>query len=317
MKALTSDGKYAVRVITRNAAASEAQMLAKLPGVTIVEGNCYDEPTLRNILPGVDRVFANTNGSVIGEMAEVYWGIRLYELSREFGVKHFVWASLPYVSKLGNFNNKYKVGHCDGKAKVTEFISAQPKSPMAWSIITSCLYIECLYEFLLPIYEPRDDTYVFAIPLGQGRCSLISLDDNAAYIRWALDNPSQSNGLNLNVVTEAVTGDELAAVFSKVTGKKSVYKDVSLDEYFRLFVYPDPDSKMGLTGAATDNTLLTVRKNFSGLWNTWKDGLWTEDYEVLDRILPTRYKSVEEWMVKTGYTGEGAPLLKDFKLVQK
>ncbi|KAK4078963.1 hypothetical protein Trihar35433_68 [Trichoderma harzianum] len=317
VKALTSDGKYAVRVITRNAATSEAQMLAKIPGVTIVEGNSYDEPTLRKILPGVDRVFANTNGPALGEMAEIYWGIRLYELSREFGVKHFVYAGLPYVSKLGNFNDKYKVGHCDGKAKVVEFISAQPKSPMAWSIITSCLYIESLTEFLVPTYDPSDDVHVFALPLGQGRCPMISLDDNAAYIRWALDNPSQSNGLNLNVVTEAVTGDELAAAFSKATGKKSVYKDISLDEYFRLPVFPDPEAKIGASGPSAGNTLITVRKNFSGLWNSWKDELWAGDYQVLDRVLPTRIKSVEEWMRKTGYTGKAAPLLKDFKIVQK
>ncbi|KAK0763464.1 hypothetical protein N5P37_002841 [Trichoderma harzianum] len=317
VKALTSDGKYAVRVITRNAASSDAQVLAKLPGVTIVEGNCYDEPTLRNILPGVDRVFANTNGHALGEMAEIYWGIRLYELSREFGVKHFVYASLPYVTKLGNFNDKYQAGHCDGKAKVTEFISAQPTSPMAWSIITSCLYMESLSEFLVPIYEPRDDVHVFALPLGQGRCPMISLDDNAAYIRWTLDNPSQSNGRNLDVVTESVTGDELAAAFSKVTGKKSVYKDISLDEYFSLPVFSDPEAKVGASGASAANTLLTVRKNFSGLWNSWKDELWEGDYEVLDRVLPTRFKSVEEWMRKTGYTGKAAPLLKTLKMAKK
>lgn len=317
MKALASDCKYAVRVITRDAAASEAQMLAKLPGVTVVEGNCYDESTLRNIFSGVDYVFANTNGLAIGEMAEVYWGIRLYELSREFGVKHFVYASLPYVSKLGNFNDKYKVGHCDGKAKVTEYISAQPTTPMAWSIITSCLYMESLSEFLVPKYEPNNDMHVFALPLGQGRCPMISLDDNAAYVRWALDNLSQSNGLNLKVVTEAVTGDELATAFSNVTGKKSVYKDVSLDEFFRFSIFPDPDAKLGASGASAGNTLITFRKNFSGLWNSFKDELWMGDYQMLDRVLPTRIKSVEEWMVKTGYTGKSAPFLKDFKVVQK
>ncbi|KAL7958006.1 hypothetical protein V8C34DRAFT_314409 [Trichoderma compactum] len=288
---LTSDRKYAVRNITRNAAASEAQMLAKLPGVAIVEGNCYDELAPRKILPGVDRVFANTNGSVLGEMVDVCWGIRLYELALEFGVNHFVYASLPYVSKLGNFDDEYKVVHCDGKAKVTEFISAQPKSPMAWSIITSCLYIESLSEFLLPIYEPSNDTHVFALPFGKGRCPMISLNDNAAHVRWALDNPSHSNGLNPNVVTEVVTGDELAAVFSKVKGKKSVYKGVSLDEYSRLPIFPDPDAKMGVPGASSGKYSTHCSKNFSGLWNSWKDELWTGDYHVLDRVLPTRFKS--------------------------
>ncbi|KAL7916758.1 hypothetical protein GGI35DRAFT_485908 [Trichoderma velutinum] len=311
IQALTSDHKYAVRVITRNAATPEAQSLAKIHGVTILEGDCYDESTLRSIFPGVDRVFANTNGVAIGEMAEVYWGIRLYELSREFGVKHFVYASLLYASKIGNFSDKYRVGHCDGKARVAEYVSAQPTSPMAWSIITSCLYMESLSEFLLPAYEPSDDMHVFALPLGQGRCSMISLDDYAAFVRWTLDNLAQSNGLNLNVVTDSITGHDLAAAFSKVTGKKSVYRDVSLDEYFRLPIFPDPDAKMGASG------LLTVRKNFSGLWNSWKDDLWTWDHQVLDRVLPARIKSVEEWMVKTGYTGKAVLLLKDFKFAKK
>nr|UWK21931.1 nmrA family protein [Trichoderma taxi] len=316
IKALTSDPKYAIRVITRNAATTEAKFLAQIHGVTVVEGNCYDEPTLRDILPGVDFVFVNTNGVAIGEMAEIYWGIRLYELSREFGVKHFVYASLPYASKIGHFNAKYRVGHCDGKARAAEYISAQPTSPMAWSIITSCLYMESLSEYLLPIPGSSDDTYVFALPLGDGKCPMVSLEDYAAYVRWIFNTPAQSNGLNLHAVTEDITGKDLAAAFTKITGKKSVYKDISLDEYFTLPIFPDPEAKLGASGASANNTLLTVRKNFSGLWNSWKDNLWKWDYEALDEILPTRIKSVEEWMKKTGYTGEAISVLKDFEFVK-
>ncbi|RFU79328.1 hypothetical protein TARUN_2896 [Trichoderma arundinaceum] len=317
IEALTSDSKYAIRVITRNAASAEAKLLAQIPGVTVVEGDCYDESTLRDILPGVDYVFTNTNGVAIGEMAEVYWGIRMYELSQEFGVKHFVYASLPYASKIGNFNSKYRVGHCDGKGRVAEYISAQPKSPMAWTIITSCLYMESLSEFLLPIPGSGDDTYTFALPLGKGKCSMVSLTDYAKYVRWAFDTPSRSNGLDLHVITEDITGENLAAAFTQVTGKKAVYRDISLDEYFTLPIFPDPEAKMGASGASPANTLLSVRKNFSGLWNSWKDNSWEWDYQALEEILPTRIKSVEEWMGNTGYTGKLMPLLKDFDFVKK
>ena len=34
--------------------------------------------------------------------------------------------------------------------------------------------------------------------------------------------------------TEDIAWKDLAAVLTEVTGKKAVYKDVSLDEYFRL-----------------------------------------------------------------------------------
>ena len=58
-----------------------------------------------------------------------------------------------------------------------------------------------------------------------------------------------------------------------------------------------------------DETLLTWRENFSAWWRLYQrsagnKGLLTRDYELLDRILPGRVKSIGEWMVKFGYTGD-------------
>ena len=309
MQALASGSKYTVRVLSRSASSKEAKELASIPGVTIFEGDSNDEPTLREAFKDVEFVFANTNGFVIGEKAEIYWGIRLYELAREFRVKHFVYAGLYYASKLGNFNPKYRTGHLDGKAKVVEYLSAQPTTPMAWSILTSCLYVESLSEFLRPFPDPADpNTMVFAVPLGDGKCPLIHLEDYGAYARWILDTPDRSNGLNLHVATEDIAWKDLVAAFSAVTGQKAVYKNVTLDEYFTLGIWPDVDAKIGRAvngggGAGEDTTLVTIRENFSGFWNTWKDELTARDYGLLDEILPTRVKSVREWMEKTGYTG--------------
>lgn len=127
---MTSDGKYAVRVVTRDSSSTEAKGISSIPGASILEGDTYNEATLRKAFTDVDYVFANTNGFAIGEKAEIFWGIRLYELAREFGVKHFLYAGLEYASKLGHFDPKYRTGHLDGKGKVTDFISAQPTSPM-------------------------------------------------------------------------------------------------------------------------------------------------------------------------------------------
>nr|UWK20041.1 NmrA family protein [Trichoderma gamsii] len=314
VKALASDSKYAVRVITRSASSAEAQELAKLPGVTIFEGDSYHEPTLREAFKGVSYVFANTNGFATGEMAEIYWGIRLYELAREFRIEHFVYAGLEYATKLGNYDPKYRTGHLDGKGKVVDYIAAQPTTPMAWSVLTSCLYIEGLTEILRPFPDPSDpSTLVFAVPLGDGECPLIYLEDYGAYARWLFDNPSRSNGLELHVATEDIAWKDLAAVFTEVTGKKAVYKDVTLDEYFKLGIFPEPDAKVGHAANPNEPTLFTFRENFSGFWNTWKDNLTKRDYKLLDEILPTRVKSVKEWMERTGYDGSFASVLKDYR----
>jgi hypothetical protein len=301
-------------VLTRNASSAEAKDLASLPGVTIIEGNSYHEPTLRQALEEVEYVFANTNGFAIGEMSEIYWGIRLYELARGAGVKHFLYAGLEYASRLGNFDPKYRTGHLDGKGKVVDYIATQPTTPMAWSVLTSCLYMEGLSEVLQPFPNPEDpSTLVFAVPLGDSKCPLIYLEDYGAYARWLFDNPARSNGLELHVATEDIAWKDLAAAFTEVTGRKAVYKDVSLDEYFSLGIFPYPDAKVGHSASRDDPTLFTFRENFSGFWNTWKAELTKRDYKLLDEILPNRVKSVKEWMLKTGYDGTPGSVLKDYR----
>ncbi|KAL7947035.1 hypothetical protein V8C42DRAFT_352448 [Trichoderma barbatum] len=314
VRALASGSKYNVRVLTRNSSCNEAQDLATLPGVEIYEGNAYDEATLRQALKGINGIFVNTNGLAIGEKAEVYWGIRLYELSREFGLEHFVYAGLEYASKLGNFHPKYRCSFLDAKGKVADYISAQPTAPMAWSVLTSCTYMEALSERLRPFPDPKDPTtLIFAAPLGSAKCPLIHLEDYGAYARWMFDTPARSNGLNLHVATEDIDWNDLAASFTELTGKKAIYRSVTLDQYFKLGAMPNLDAKLGHSADPDDPTLQTFRESFSGFWNNWKDELSKRDYNLLDEILPTRVKSVGEWMKKTGYTGEAKSILKDYR----
>ena len=57
------------------------------------------------------------------------------------------------------------------------------------------------------------------------------------------DTPARSNGLNLHVATEDIAWKDLGDDFTAVTGKKAVYKDVPLDEYFKLGILSNPEAK--------------------------------------------------------------------------
>ena len=105
--------------MTRSLETAEAKALAELPHVKLFKGDCYNEADLQKAFEGVQLAFANTNGFAIGEKAEIYWGIRMYELARQHGLEHFVWGGVDYGSKLGGFAKKYRCGHLDGKNKVT------------------------------------------------------------------------------------------------------------------------------------------------------------------------------------------------------
>jgi hypothetical protein len=60
---------------------------------------------------------------------------------------------------------------------------------------------------------------------------------------------------------------------------------------------------------------MTYGENFKNWWSLYKaspsdnSGLIQRDFEFLDRIVPDRVKSVEEWMKKVQYTGAKQDLL--------
>lgn len=107
-----------------------------------------------------------------------------------------------YSSKLGGFKPEFRCGYADGKGKVSEFIMAQPTSPMAWSIFHSGPYIETLPEMLRPFPNKAvPSVMVFAAPLGDGAMPLIVLGDLGVCARWLFDHPERSNDMTLKAST--------------------------------------------------------------------------------------------------------------------
>ncbi|OCL04420.1 NAD(P)-binding protein [Glonium stellatum] len=318
VKALSADGKYAIRILTRNAESPTAKELLRLPNVGIAVGDSQNESDLRAAFKGVDMAFVNLNSFALGIRAEMYWGTRIFEIAVESGVKHYIWSALEPTLKLSGYNEDFRVAHYEGKSRVTDWMHAQPQIPMKWSVITTGPYIEMLSELLRPT-KAEDGTAVFELPLEDGAVPFIHLDDIGLYIRWILNNPSESAGLNLKVSTAHVTGNELASAFTSFTGKPAHYHSMPLEEWISKHSVGPPSYKLGSEYEGPDDpTLLTIEKSFSNWWRLYQKsaenkGLIKTDYELLDRILPGRVKSVGDWMKKVRYTGEKLSVLKNYR----
>ncbi|KAH8808827.1 hypothetical protein F5884DRAFT_382847 [Xylogone sp. PMI_703] len=312
-KKLSEAGTYNIHVLTRSVDSSHAAELGALPNVKLIEGDCYDEDALVPAFHGVDLCFVNTNGFAIGEKNEIYWGIRMYEIARWAGVKHFIYSSLPYVSKNGNFDPKRRVPFVDGKAKVAEFLHAQPLTPMVWSVIESGPYAERLWDSGFPNQEP-DGSFTLQWPLGPtGAMPLVALDDFAWYTQWMFEHPKRTAGLHLGVGIAHITGEEIAKAFQKRTGKTTKYKPQSIEEYVGRM----PKVKIGAKASPgyDDPTLKTPEGHFVPWWGIWADsggntGCWQRDYALLDEIMPHRIKTLDEWMERANYTGQPKQILK-------
>ena len=194
-----------------------------------------------------------------------------------------------------------------------EYLKSQATSPVAWSVLSSCPYLEMLSENWRP-KKDESGTYVFAVPLGDGTVPVIHLEDLGQYCCWIFDNPVESKGINLEVATTHVGLDDLVQKFQEVTGKPARAVLLTPEEYFADGYEPlDIDKKLGYGTDGSDGTLQTAGQNFIGFFNVWRDNLAKRDYPLLDKILPTRVKTLEEWMRKTDYTGEYKPVLIDVR----
>ena len=116
--ALAQDGRYHVRVQTRDPSHRKSQELAQLPNVTFHVGHIESEQLLREAMQGMDGVFFLANGFAIGEKAELFWSMRAFEVARELGIKHFLFSSLDYALKKGGYDPKFRCAHYDGKGRV-------------------------------------------------------------------------------------------------------------------------------------------------------------------------------------------------------
>lgn len=315
VKALSSDTSNTIRVFTRSTSSANAKLLSTIPNVSLHIGSSTSEADLRAAFKDITHVFVNLNSFVLGQKAETYWGIRIFEIAVESGVKHYVWSSLDSALRESGYDEAVRCGHYEGKARVADWMRAQPQKPMAWSVLTTGPYAEMLNETQRP-HQDANGAFVFRAPLGDGAVPYIHLDDLGLYAKWIFDHPSESVGFELKIATAHVTYAELAAAFTAVTGKPARYENISIEKQFEnKWAFWPAGHKLGAEyEGQDDDTLMTVRENFSGWWRIYQrsagnKGVVRRDYAMLDRILPTRVKSIQEWMEKTGYNAEHKPFL--------
>ncbi|KAJ6456244.1 NAD-P-binding protein [Mycena vitilis] len=252
---------------------------------------------------------------LLGEMKEIYIGMRIFETAKQaHGLRHYVYSSLPYVSKATGFDPDYKVDHMDAKARVADWLRAQPSvasdDALSWSIVTTGPYMELLMGGLFdPLNVRADGTVVFATPVAGGQIPMIALKDLGWWARYTFDHRAKTSGQDLNV-TSASDGSTLSNLqtFTKVTGKPAVFKSQSLDEWWRNF--DDQIEGPVASDKARGDGSRTIRDNFSAFWRVLRDDVVQKDMDWILRVHPETY-TLERWMRENNYGGRTGTVLKN------
>src|SRR5436190_22828175 len=160
---LVADGKYSVRVLTRDTTSSRAKALAALGNVTLVEGSFADDSVLREGFRGCEGAYVNIDGFNTGEKTETYWAIRSYEIALEEGIKFFVYGNLDYALKKSGYDSKFRTGHYDGKGRIAEWIlwqNQENKHRIGAAVVTTSPYMEMAVSHRTPMTPTIEDGVV-------------------------------------------------------------------------------------------------------------------------------------------------------------
>jgi uncharacterized protein YbjT (DUF2867 family) len=213
IKSLRERG-HVVRAITRNTDSANARALANT-GVSLVRASLEDTAALTKALEGATSLFAMTTPYEGGVDAEIRQGKSAADAAKAAG------AHLVYTS-VGSANNHTGVSHFDSKYKVEEHIA---RIGVRATVLAPVYFMENLY-----FGKEQLANGIYATPLPPTReLAQVAVADIGAVAARLLEEPVHFAGKRFDLGGDVLTGNDVVAILSRVTGRPFTYFQVPLD----------------------------------------------------------------------------------------
>jgi uncharacterized protein YbjT (DUF2867 family) len=213
VKSLLERG-HEVRAVTRNPESAKARALENA-GVTLVRTPLEDTAALTKALQGATSLFAMTTPYEGGPQADRRQGISAADAAKAAGA-HLVFAS------IGSANRHTGIPHFDSKGEVEEHIA---EIGVRATILAPVYFMENLY-----FGKEQLAKGVYATPLPPTRkLAQVAVADIGAVAVRTLEDPGRFAGKRFDLGGDELTGNDVVAILSRVTGRPFTYFQVPLD----------------------------------------------------------------------------------------
>src|ERR1700751_2864309 len=203
---------HQVRALTRNSASPAANRLRQ-QGVEITVGDFTDHDSLVRAIRGADAVYAMSTPYEQGAEKEIAQGITLTDAAKAAGVSHFVYSS------VASANRATGISHFDGKYAVEKHLQA---SGVPYTVVAPVFFMENLLQpWTLP--GLRQGKLTMALPAGRS-LQQIAVADIGAFVAAVIERNDTVFGRRFDIAGDERTGEEAAAILSKVTGREVHYE---------------------------------------------------------------------------------------------
>ena len=205
---------HEVRAVTRDTGSAKARELANA-GVPLVHASLEDTAALTKALEGATSFFAMTTPFGGGTQAEKRQGISAADAAKAAGV-HLVYTS------VGSANRRTGVPHFDSKYEVEAYID---RIGVRATVLAPAYFMENL-QFL----KEQLAKGVYATPLPPTkRLAQVAVADIGAVAVRVLEDANHFAGRRFDLASDDLTGNEVVAILSRVTGRSFTYFQVPLE----------------------------------------------------------------------------------------
>ena len=226
------DGDFAVRALTRHPDSERAGELHEM-GAEIVQADLDDEPTVAKAFDGAYGAFMLTDfWEHLDPAREKAQAASMAEAARAAGIRHAIWSTLDDTrdrvplddDRMPTLMDVYKVPHFDAKGESNaRFAEA--------GVPTTYLSTTFFWENFVQLFRPqrRDGKLTVSLPMGDSRLAGIAVDDIGRTALGVFKQGDRFFGRTVAIAGEHLTGNEIAAAFSKLLGEEVVYEPMPYD----------------------------------------------------------------------------------------
>ncbi|KAH8587534.1 NmrA family transcriptional regulator [Bisporella sp. PMI_857] len=209
--------KFTIRGVTRDASKPTAEALGDLNSPTSVAV----------AISGSHTVFLVTNfWNSMDVEQEIAQGRNVADATKEAGIRHLIFSSLPSVSMAtgGTFKN---VAHFDGKAKIEEYIRDTG--------VPSTFFLPGYYmtNYGQLLNKNDDDLYTLAYPVDpETKFPLLdAAADTGKFVKAIIKNREKLIGAHVLGASDYYTPVQIVEDFSAITGKMSNFIRITETQY--------------------------------------------------------------------------------------
>ncbi|MFZ1685193.1 MAG: NmrA/HSCARG family protein [Candidatus Zixiibacteriota bacterium] len=238
-------GEFAVRALTRDVNSDMAKELARL-GAEVVAADVDDPASLERAFQGAYGAYCVTfYWAHLKPELEIVQAATMAEAARKTGLKHVIWSTLEDTRKwvplddnrMPTLMGKYKVPHFDSKGEANEVFL---KAGVPVTFLLTSFYWDNFIMFGMGPQPGPDGTLGITFPLGNKKMPGIVAEDIGRSAFGIFKAGSQFIGKTVGIAGEHLTGDQMAAAFSRVLGREVRYNAID-PEVYRGFGFPGAD----------------------------------------------------------------------------